>query len=89
MKYVYAILAIIGIVVGIGFFAAAKSAVHEIEALIIFLSSAVMMVAAEVCEVSAELRKTRKDEMKTDTAKREPVITSEMIEKFSNKTKPA
>ena len=29
MKYVYAILAIIGIVVGLGFFAAAKSAVHE------------------------------------------------------------
>ena len=89
MKYIYIILAIIGVLVGISFFAAAKSAVHEIEAFIIFLGSAMLMVAAEVCEVSAELRRARKNSQKPDNMPKEPVITAEMIEKFSGKTKPA
>lgn len=51
MKYIYGILALLSILSGLYFLMAAKSAVHEIEGLILFLIAAVLFVAAEVREM--------------------------------------
>ena len=50
MKYIYGSFALLAILSGMYFFFAAKSAVHEIEGLILFLIAAVLIVAAEVSE---------------------------------------
>lgn len=62
MKYFYGILAILGILFGFIFLAGAKSAIHEIEAFIIFLIAAVLMACAEIAEISSALQKNQKKE---------------------------
>ncbi len=58
MKIIYGLLFIAALLGGLFFMFAAKSAVHEIEGLILFLIAAVMIVAAEVREM-AENQSTR------------------------------
>jgi hypothetical protein len=47
MRFILFIFAVIAFIIGIGFFGAAKSAIHEIEGMIVFL----------ICSYAAEIRK--------------------------------
>lgn len=53
MKYVYGIFCVIALLSGLYFMMSAKSAVHEIEGLILFLIASVLIVAAEVREMAS------------------------------------
>jgi hypothetical protein len=57
MRFILFILAVITFIFGIFFFGAAKSAIHEIEGMIVFLISAVFFTGSCICSYAAEIRK--------------------------------
>jgi len=50
MRFLLALLAVLALFAGIGILVNAKSAIHEIEALVIFLTSAVLLSGAGIID---------------------------------------
>ena len=57
MRILLFLLAILAFLAGAGIFASAKSAIHEIEAFILFLITAVFISGAGIVEAVNQLRK--------------------------------
>lgn len=83
MKYIYGFLAILAIFGGFVMLVIAKSAIHEIEAFIMFLIAAVLFVAAEASEGFNNLAKLLTP--KEPEIAQEPGVTSRMIEGLKHK----
>ena len=83
MKYIYAAFAILAIFGGLVVMLISKGAVHEVEALVLFLIAAVLFVAAEVSEGFSNLDKLLQP--KEPEMAHEPGITSQMIDAAKRK----
>lgn len=55
MRYIYAAIAMVCTVLGFLLLARAGTALHEIEAFMLFLIAAVLMACSEICEAAARL----------------------------------
>ena len=79
MRFVFAILAVLIFLGGCSILAAAKSAIHEIEAFMLFLIAAVFLVGGAIMDALVVIRKELKQQFGSSTTKRMPPPTFEFV----------